>query len=234
MRALAKLGFEAVGVDFAPEAVERARALTEQAGLKATFAQADVLALAGVLGTCGLWVEHTASAPSIPLVTDSHGGGADALAGRPAGGAVLCPRASGRSAVHTTEEEVRRRFQPGFEIELLERATDLVERRRARSSWPASAADPRHLSPAWTGAEIPGKVECASAAVDSVLSGRGIAAARRPEAVCDARVMTRTGGFHQHLGRHYAGDTTLDVPTLVGSEGERGIDISSFGPRRTM
>jgi SAM-dependent methyltransferase len=132
VRALAKLGFDAVGVDFAPEAVERARALTAAAGLQATFVQADVLALPGALGTCGLWVEHTCFCAIDPARRSEYVAAAERtlLPGGELVGLFYAHGRAGGPPYRTTEAEVRRRFQPGFEIELLEVAADSVERRR--------------------------------------------------------------------------------------------------------
>ena len=57
--ALARLGFEVTGVDFAPSAIERARANAAQAKSPARFLQADVLQLPGSEAPWPLWVEHT-------------------------------------------------------------------------------------------------------------------------------------------------------------------------------
>ena len=159
VRALAKLGFEAVGVDFAPEAVERARALTEQAGLKATFAQADVLALAGVLGTGGLWVEPPASAPSIPLVgptTSRRRSGRSRRAASWWG----CSTPTGVRAVRRTAPR-RRRCGGASNRDSGSSCWSGRPTRwsgaGARSSWPAPAADPRHLSPRLDRSRDPGQ-----------------------------------------------------------------------------
>jgi SAM-dependent methyltransferase len=132
VRALAKLGFDAVGVDFAPEAVERARALTEEEGLKATFSQADVLALPGSLGTCRLWVEHTCFCAIDPARRSDYVVAAERtlLPGGELVGLFYAHGRAGGPPYTTTEDEVRRRFEPGFEILELTRAVDSVERRR--------------------------------------------------------------------------------------------------------
>lgn len=117
VRAWARAGFEAVGLDLAPSAVERADALTREAGLSARFVQADFLHGAPLCTFDWIW-EHTLFCAIHPTDRDAY----VAAVGRwlrPGGHYLavhyLIPDEDG-PPFGTNKEELLRRFSPQFEL----------------------------------------------------------------------------------------------------------------------
>jgi cyclopropane fatty-acyl-phospholipid synthase-like methyltransferase len=120
---LASRGWDAVGVDFAPEAIAAARDLAERAGVSATFVLGDVSRLdeAGVRGPFGLLLDigcyHAVPADR----RDAYAAGV-AAAARPGADFYLAgisdPPWSWRllGAGGVTGEEIRQRFGPAFDL----------------------------------------------------------------------------------------------------------------------
>jgi SAM-dependent methyltransferase len=130
--ALARLGFEVTGVDFAPSAIERARANAAQAKSPARFLQADVLQLPGSEAPWPLWVEHTCFCAIDPAQRDAYVAAAERSIA-PGGHLLGLFYAHGRPGgppFTTDRAEVERRFGPGFELVSMEVPPDSHARRK--------------------------------------------------------------------------------------------------------
>lgn len=130
-RALAALGHDVVGIDFATEAVSEAREIAEKEGSRARFEQRDLFTLPGEHAPFALWVEHTCFCAIDPARRGEYVGTAASSLSK--GGTLL-----GLFYVHdrpggpphtTTREEVERLFAPSFEIVSLEVPPDSIPRR---------------------------------------------------------------------------------------------------------
>ena len=132
-RLWARAGFEVWGFDFAPEPLTAARALAEREGLSVAFEQRDIFELASDYGAFfdGLW-EYTCFCAIDPARRDDYAELAARLL-RPGGWLLACffpmtpggpaapgtPGAAERPAgppFPVTEAEVRRLFEPRFEL----------------------------------------------------------------------------------------------------------------------
>lgn len=127
---LARMGFEVVGLDIAPEAV----ALTRErcVGTSGTAVEGDVFALPGALGPFDLWVEHTCFCAIDPARRDDYVAAAAATV-KPEGTLLGLFYAHGRAGgppFTTDAAEVRRRFDSAFSVEELEVAPDSHPRRK--------------------------------------------------------------------------------------------------------
>jgi SAM-dependent methyltransferase len=130
--ALARRGFAATGVDFAPSAVEAGRAAARALGIDARFEQADVLTLPGSLGTFPLWVEHTCFCAIYPARRPDYVAAA-ARTLEPGGlllGLFYAHGRAGGPPFTTDRAELERLFAPDFELASLEVAPDSHPRRR--------------------------------------------------------------------------------------------------------
>lgn len=131
----ARHGFTVTGVDFAPSAVTAAQTAAEQAGLPATFVQADFFTLPAThAGAFDYVLEHTFFCAIDPARRPEYVEVVHALL-RPGGELIGLFYAHGRSGGPpwtTDADEIRRLFAPRFTVERLEVAADSAERRRGQ------------------------------------------------------------------------------------------------------
>ena len=130
--ALAARGFDALGLDFAAEAVAATQALLAQRKLKGRAEQADLFALPGAHAPFDLWVEHTCFCAIDPGRRDEYVEAA-ARSLKPGGrllGLFYVHGRPGGPPFATTPDEVRARFAPRFDVESLALAPDSHPRRK--------------------------------------------------------------------------------------------------------
>ncbi len=129
-RLLAELGARVTAIDIAPTAIEQAKAIASPHPIE--YRVADVFALRGRPAAFDLVVEHTCFCAIDPSRRDDFVAAmADALV--PGGALVGLFYAHGREGgppFTVTEEELRERFSPAFEIEALGAARDSIITRR--------------------------------------------------------------------------------------------------------
>lgn len=125
--ALARAGWEAWGLDFAPEPLRDARRLARQAGLAARFVRVDVLdPPAPLRGRFDAVCEHTCFCAIDPSRRDDYVRAAAALL-KPGGrffGLFYAHGKPGGPPFDVTVAEVRRRFEPCFRVVRLARARE--------------------------------------------------------------------------------------------------------------
>jgi SAM-dependent methyltransferase len=130
--ALAEKGFDALGLDFAAEAVAATQALLAGRKLPGRAEQADLFALPGAHAPFDLWVEHTCFCAIDPARRDEYvQAAANSLV--PGGRLLGLFYAHGRPGgppFATTPAEVRARFGARFDVESLELAKDSHPRRK--------------------------------------------------------------------------------------------------------
>ncbi len=136
--ALARLGFDATGIDLAPRALARARAKFEAAGVQATLLQGDVTDLDTQLGTFDVVVDRgllmslfgerarTAYAERLTALVAPGGGMYQHQWELPGHPRMLSPGwlAATTRGVVATPGEVERRFGEAFHVERLHRSIE--------------------------------------------------------------------------------------------------------------
>ncbi|MBE7490406.1 MAG: methyltransferase domain-containing protein [Planctomycetes bacterium] len=137
VRLLAEHGFDALGVDFAPLAMEGARRL--HAGVSgASFEQADMFSLLpGQAGAFDYVYEYTCFVAVDPPRRDEYARLIHGLL-KPGGLLVGCFYNHGRPGgppFDATREIVLRHFEPLFRIEKFEVSPHSIERRRGHELW---------------------------------------------------------------------------------------------------
>lgn len=134
VRMLAAAGFDAVGLDIAPLAIERARRVAREEGSTARFVVGNLLALPAELTGMDVVVEHCCFCALDPSLRDAYVDAvADAL--RPGGrllGLFFVFEAEEGPPFGASEEELRHRFGRRFRIEFTRRPTDSHPRRADR------------------------------------------------------------------------------------------------------
>jgi SAM-dependent methyltransferase len=139
-RFLASRGFDVVGIDVSPAAVERARALAvAEEDLRATFLVADLFAPPASLGRFDVVWEHTCFCAIDPAMRDAY---VDAVAEllRPGGrlfGLFFAIRPETGPPFGATPEEIRHRFERRFVVDVLRPATDSHPARAGKELWAA-------------------------------------------------------------------------------------------------
>lgn len=125
VRFLAGRGYEAVGFDFAPAALDAARALAERDGVRATFESRDVFALAGDHAGAfdGVW-EYTCFCAIDPQRRAEYARVLEAIL-RPGGWLLACfypvRAGAGGPPFPVSRVEVHELFTPHFRVERLGR-----------------------------------------------------------------------------------------------------------------
>ncbi|MBD1852901.1 methyltransferase domain-containing protein [Leptolyngbya sp. FACHB-711] len=129
----AERGFEVVGFDFAPSAVNDANELAQARGYQAQFLQRDIFKLSPEFDRSFDYVlEHTCFCAIDPTQREAYVQVVKALL-RPAGALIALFWAHDRSGgppFGTSLEEIRSRFMPTFEIVSIDRPKNSIERRR--------------------------------------------------------------------------------------------------------
>jgi SAM-dependent methyltransferase len=136
-RFLAARGFEVVGIDVSPLAVERAAALAAGDGVTATFLVVDLFAPPASLGRFDVVWEHTCFCAIDPARRDDY---VDAVAEllRPGGrlfGLFFAIRPETGPPFGATAEEIRHRFARRFRVDALRPATDSHPARLGKELW---------------------------------------------------------------------------------------------------
>lgn len=138
VREFAAAGFEAVGVDFAPLAVQRANEQSKGAPGKFEFRQADIFELANTeRGRFDFFYEYTCFVAIEPRRRPEYVQLALELL-KPGGMLIGCFYNHGREGgppFDVTREQVLELYQPHFEIRKLEVTPHSVERRAGHELW---------------------------------------------------------------------------------------------------
>ena len=128
-------GFEGVGVDFAPSAIQGAKRRLQNANLKAELIQRDIFELPNVYPHHFDYVlEHTCFCAIAPFRRPEYVRMVHTIL-KPTGLLIALFFAlppGGGPPFGTTEKEIRSLFEPAFEISVLHVATDSIARRRGK------------------------------------------------------------------------------------------------------
>jgi SAM-dependent methyltransferase len=132
--ALAANGFDVIALDFAPAAVAAARARLAGARPRALVLRGDVRAIPLPGASVDYVLEHTCFCAIDPADRERYVVEVARVL-RPRGrlfGLFYEPAAPGNPPFPVNDAELRERFAPAFEIEVLERAKGSIERRDGR------------------------------------------------------------------------------------------------------
>lgn len=138
-RFLAGRGFDVVGVDVSPAAVERATSLAAAEGVSPTFVKADLFAPPASLGRFDVVWEHTCFCAIDPALRERY---VDAVADllRPGGrlfGLFFAIRPETGPPFGATPEEIRHRFARRFVVDALRPETGSHPARMGKELWAA-------------------------------------------------------------------------------------------------